>query len=384
MTIAENRLHADPGIEGHEQHPRRSAIVETDMQRDRAKTIYEKSKPGRRAFVAPELDVPKHELPSAVPPHGAAEAAGDRRAGDRPPLQPALQAQLRPRHGLLPARLVHDEAQPEAARARRGAAGQRAPAPAAEPKRAQGALQLMHELQGALGEVAGLPHVSLQPRAGSPRRARRRPAHPRLPRGPRRPAHEDPHPRHRARDQPGDGDDGRLRGRQGRHRRARRRRRRGPARQGRRERRLPDAHQPEHARRVRPQHRGDRQDRPRRRRDAVLRRREPQRGHGAHAPGRHGLRHRALQPAQDVHAAARRRRPGRRPDRGLRPHRAVPDQAAGRQARRRHVRPRLRPAEVDRPPARLPGQLRRVRALLRVHPQPRLRRPAGGVARPRS
>ena len=39
------------------------SAVETDMQRDRAKTIYEKSKPGRRAFVAPELDVPKHELP---------------------------------------------------------------------------------------------------------------------------------------------------------------------------------------------------------------------------------------------------------------------------------------------------------------------------------
>ena len=241
--------------------------------------------------------------------------------------------------------------------------------PLQNPKRAQGALQLMHELQGALAEVAGLPHVSLQPCAGS---------HGELAgvlltrayhedRGDH--AHEDPHARHRARDQPGDGDDGRLRGRQGRHRRARRRRRRGPARQGRRRRRLPDAHQPEHARRVRPQHRGDRQDRPRRRRDAVLRRREPQRGDGPHAPGRHGLRHRALQPAQDVHAAARRRRAGRRADRGLGPDRALHHQAAGRQARRRHVRPRLRPAEVDRPPARLPGQLRRVRALLRVHPR---------------
>ena len=36
------------------------------------------------------------------------------------------------------------------------------------------------------------------------------------------------------------------------------------------------------------------------------------------APGRRGLRHRPLQPAQVVHAAARRRRPGLRPDRGLR------------------------------------------------------------------
>ena len=39
--------------------------------------------------------------------------------------------------------------------------------PAQHPRRAQGALQLMWELQQALGEIAGLPHVSLQPSAGS-------------------------------------------------------------------------------------------------------------------------------------------------------------------------------------------------------------------------
>ena len=63
--------------------------------------------------------------------------------------------------------------------------------------------------------------------------------------------------------------------------------------------------------------------------DALLRRREPERGHGHLAARRHGLRHRPLQPAQDVHAAARRRRSGRRPDRGVGPHRAVPAGAAG-------------------------------------------------------
>ena len=71
--------------------------------------------------------------------------------------------------------------------------------------------------------------------------------------------------------------------------------------------------------------------------------------------------------------------PGAGPIAVSRPHRAVPAQAAGRQARRRLVRPRLRPPEVDRPPARLPGQLRRLRALLRLHPLARRRRPAGGV-----
>src|SRR5262249_37703591 len=39
--------------------------------------------------------------------------------------------------------------------------------PLQHPRRAQGALELMWELQEALAEVAGLPHVSLQPSAGS-------------------------------------------------------------------------------------------------------------------------------------------------------------------------------------------------------------------------
>ena len=36
-----------------------SQLTETPQQRDRARTIFEKSRPGRRAFVAPELDVPE-------------------------------------------------------------------------------------------------------------------------------------------------------------------------------------------------------------------------------------------------------------------------------------------------------------------------------------
>ena len=36
-------------------------LTETAQQRDRARTIYEKSQPGRRAFVAPELDVPHQD-----------------------------------------------------------------------------------------------------------------------------------------------------------------------------------------------------------------------------------------------------------------------------------------------------------------------------------
>ena len=39
--------------------------------------------------------------------------------------------------------------------------------PLQDPQYAQGALELMWRLQGALSEIAGLPHVSLQPSAGS-------------------------------------------------------------------------------------------------------------------------------------------------------------------------------------------------------------------------
>ena len=95
-------------------------------------------------------------------------------------------------------------------------------------------------------------------------------------------------------------------------------------------RRLPDADQPLDARPVRAGDRGDRADRPRRRRDALLRRRQPQRDHGHLPARRHGLRHRPLQPAQVVHPTPRRRRPGRRTDRGRGADRAVPAAPAGR------------------------------------------------------
>ena len=66
---------------------------------------------------------------------------------------------------------------------------------------------------------------------------------------------------------------------------------------------------------------GDRRDRrggPRGRRAALLRRREPERDPRRRAPRRHGLRHRAPEPAQDVRDPARRRRAGRRSGRGVR------------------------------------------------------------------
>src|SRR3954447_9448767 len=167
MSITENELHADPGIEAHEAHPRRSAIVETDMQRDRARTIYEKSVPGRRAFVGPELDVPAHELP-------------ERFGRQEPPKLPEIAEPEIVRHynrlskrnfdldtGFYPLGSCTMKHNPKLHGRVAALPGTARLHPLQAPARAQGALRLMWELQAALGEIAGLPHVSLQPSAGS-------------------------------------------------------------------------------------------------------------------------------------------------------------------------------------------------------------------------
>jgi glycine dehydrogenase subunit 2 len=145
------------------------AQFETPMQRDRAVTIYEKSKPGRRAFVAPELDVPHQD--GLLPEH--------LRRTDPPKLPEIAEPEIVRHYNRLSKRnfdldtgfyplgsctMKHNPKLHERVAALSGNARLH---PAQSPKRAQGALQLMWELQQALGEIAGLPHVSLQPSAGS-------------------------------------------------------------------------------------------------------------------------------------------------------------------------------------------------------------------------
>ena len=300
-------------------------------------TIFEKSVEGRRAFVAPELDVParRRRLAGALPALRAAAAAGDRRAGDRPPLHDAVDAQLPRRQGLLSARLVHDEAQPEAARARGGAGRLRAAAPAPGARAGPGRARLMWELQRALAEIAGLPHVSLQPSAG--RRASWRACCSRAPTTRRAGEHRHkvltPDTAHGTNPATvtmagyevvklGTADDG------------------GvdlddlrskvdddvaslmltnPNTLGVFDRNIEEIARMVHDAGATLYYDGA----------------EPQRGDGPRAAGRHGVRHRPLQPAQDLHAAARRRRPGGGADRGVRPDRAVPAAPAGRPARGR-------------------------------------------------
>ncbi len=339
-------------------------------------------------------------MPRGIPPAPAAAPARGVGAAGGAALHAALAAQLRHRHALLPARLLHDEVQPAGLQFARDAAGLPRPASARAgldragraglPVRAAGDAEARDRHGGRLADADGR----------RPGRVRRRRDDPRLPPRARRPrAQRDHRPGRGARHQPGDRDDVRHEG--ARDPDACRRRRRPRGARGRavaRDRRH-HADQPEHARRVRAAHRRDRAQGARGGRAALLRRREPERDPRQGAPRGHGIRRDPHEPAQDVLDAARRRRPGLR--RGRR--RAAPaavHAGAGRRARGRPLplARRARPAGLDRAAVGLHGQHRRAAAGLGLHAHPRRRRhaprrrvldaerqlPAGAAARRRA
>jgi glycine dehydrogenase subunit 2 len=146
-------------------------LTETAQQRDRARTIFEKSQPGRRAFVAPELDVPKRD--GLLP---------ERLRRTEPARLPEISEPEIVRHynrlskrnfdldtGFYPLGSCTMKHNPKLHERVAALPGNARLHPLQAPARAQGALRLMWELQAALAEVAGLPHVSLQPRTASSR-----------------------------------------------------------------------------------------------------------------------------------------------------------------------------------------------------------------------
>ena len=144
-------------------------LSETPQQRDRARTIYEKSAPGRRAFVAPALDVPRRD-----------DALPERFRRREPARLPEIAEPEIVRHynrlskrnfdldtGFYPLGSCTMKHNPKLHERVAALPGHARLHPLQDPDYAQGALELMWRLQGALGEIAGLPHVSLQPSAGS-------------------------------------------------------------------------------------------------------------------------------------------------------------------------------------------------------------------------
>src|SRR4051794_30544252 len=145
------------------------SLEQTPLQAEPAVTIFERSHPGRRAFVAPELDVPRDE-----------DALPERFRRAEPPRLPEIAEPEIVRHytrlsrrnfhldeGFYPLGSCTMKHNPKLHERVAALPGHARLHPLQAPERAQGALQLMYELQGALAEIAGLPHVSLQPSAGS-------------------------------------------------------------------------------------------------------------------------------------------------------------------------------------------------------------------------
>jgi glycine dehydrogenase subunit 2 len=134
-------------------------------------TIYERSKPGRRAFTPPPSGVPEKPLDELIP------ASLRRREPAR--LPEVAESEIVRHYNRLSKRnfdldtgfyplgsctMKHNPKLHERVAALPGNAKLH---PLQDPVYAQGALELMWRLQYALSEIAGLPHVSLQPSAGS-------------------------------------------------------------------------------------------------------------------------------------------------------------------------------------------------------------------------
>ncbi len=149
-----------------------TALTEgTPMQRDAATTIFEKGAPGRRAFTAPALDVPEVDREALLPGRFRRASAARLPEVSEPELVRHY-VKLSRRNfdldtGFYPLGSCTMKHNPRLHERVAGLAGHARLHPLQSPEHAQGALELMWNLERALGEVSGLPHVSLQPSAGS-------------------------------------------------------------------------------------------------------------------------------------------------------------------------------------------------------------------------
>nr|MBF6621094.1 aminotransferase class V-fold PLP-dependent enzyme [Patulibacter sp.] len=141
------------------------------IQRDHATTIFEKGAPGRRAFVAPESGVPDVALDEILP---------ERLRRSTPARLPEVTEPELVRHyvrvsrrnfdldtGFYPLGSCTMKYNPRLHERVGALPGHARMHPFQTAEHAQGALKLMHGLERQLAEVSGLPHVCLQPSAGS-------------------------------------------------------------------------------------------------------------------------------------------------------------------------------------------------------------------------
>ena len=143
----------------------------TPQQREPVLTIFEKSRPGRRAYSLPPLDVPARPLDELLPARlRRAAPAGLPEVSEPEIVRHYVRLSKRNYDldsGFYPLGSCTMKYNPRLHERVAALPGNARLHPLQHPRRAQGALRLMWELERALAEIAGLPHVSLHPSAGS-------------------------------------------------------------------------------------------------------------------------------------------------------------------------------------------------------------------------
>ena len=134
-------------------------------------TLYEKSRPGRHAFTPPPADVPETPVEELLPEWAIRKRPAELPEASEPEIVRHFNVLSKKNFdldtGFYPLGSCTMKHNPKLHERVAALPGHARLHPLQDPEYAQGALELMWNLQQALAELSGLPHVSLQPSAGS-------------------------------------------------------------------------------------------------------------------------------------------------------------------------------------------------------------------------